>query len=87
MTDMEIEILLVEDNTSDAELTIRALHKKHIANNIIHLQDGAMALDFLLAPVRSRTGTSTTGQRSSCSILKCPKWMVSKCCARSKRRN
>lgn len=47
MTDMEIEILLVEDNTSDAELTIRALHKKHIANNIIHLQDGAMALDFL----------------------------------------
>lgn len=47
MTDMEIEILLVEDNTSDAELTIRALHKKNIANNIIHLQDGAMALDFL----------------------------------------
>lgn len=44
---MEIEILLVEDNASDAELTIRALNRKHIANNIIHLKDGAMALDFL----------------------------------------
>ena len=44
---MEIEILLVEDNPNDAELTIRALHKKHIANNIIHLRDGASALDFL----------------------------------------
>ena len=44
---MEIEILLVEDNTNDAELTMRALHKKKIANNVTHLKDGASALDFL----------------------------------------
>lgn len=47
MENTEIEILLVEDNTNDAELTIRALHKKKIANSIIHLKDGVAALDFL----------------------------------------
>lgn len=42
-----IEILLVEDNPSDAELTIHALEKSKLINNIRHLEDGAMALDFL----------------------------------------
>jgi CheY-like chemotaxis protein len=48
MDSREVEILLVEDNINDAELTIRALRKNNIANNIIHLIDGAEALDFLL---------------------------------------
>jgi two-component system response regulator len=43
----EIEILLVEDNPNDAELTLRALKKKHLANRIVHLKDGAEALDFV----------------------------------------
>lgn len=47
MENTEIEILLVEDNRSDAELTIRALTKGKIANNIVHLQNGALAIDFL----------------------------------------
>ncbi len=47
MTHEEIEILLVEDNPHDAELTIRALRKNNLANNIIHLSDGAEALDYL----------------------------------------
>jgi len=47
MENSEIEILLVEDNPSDAELTIRALKMKHIVNKIVHLKDGADALDFL----------------------------------------
>lgn len=42
-----IEILLVEDNLSDAELTIRALKKRNLANNLIHLKNGAEALDFV----------------------------------------
>src|SRR6476620_849226 len=42
-----VEILLVEDNKSDAMLTIRALKKHHLANNLIHLIDGAQALDFI----------------------------------------
>ena len=44
-----VEILLVEDNMSDAELTIRALRKKNLANNLIHLKNGAEALDFIFA--------------------------------------
>lgn len=47
MNDNSVEILLVEDNMSDAELTIRALKKKNLANNLIHLKNGAEALDFL----------------------------------------
>ncbi len=43
----EIEILLVEDNMSDAELTIRALKKNNLVNKLVHLKDGAEALDFI----------------------------------------
>ncbi|HVG15519.1 MAG TPA: response regulator [Chitinophagaceae bacterium] len=45
----EVEILLVEDNMSDAELVTRALRKVNLANNLIHLKDGEEALDFLFA--------------------------------------
>jgi len=44
-----VDILLVEDNLDDAGLTIRALKKHHLANNILHLQDGEEALHFLFA--------------------------------------
>lgn len=47
MNDNKVEILLVEDNPHDAELTIRALKKANLANQLIHLRDGAEALDFL----------------------------------------
>lgn len=42
-----MEILLVEDNPRDAELTIRALKKRNLANNLTHVKDGQEALDFL----------------------------------------
>jgi two-component system response regulator len=45
----EVEILIVEDNMSDAELTMRALKKHHLANKLGHLKDGAEALDYLFA--------------------------------------
>ncbi len=45
----EIEILLVEDSVSDAELTIRALKKHNMANKLVHLENGAEALDYLFA--------------------------------------
>jgi two-component system, response regulator len=47
--DNSVEILLIEDNNSDAELTIRALKKANIANKLIHLKDGVEALDFIFA--------------------------------------
>jgi len=45
----EVEVLLVEDNPSDAELTVRTLKKKHLANRLHHVKDGAEAIDFLFA--------------------------------------
>jgi two-component system response regulator len=44
-----VEILLVEDNPQDAELTLRALNKHNLANLLVHVEDGAEALDFLFA--------------------------------------
>jgi two-component system, response regulator len=44
-----IEVLLVEDSVSDAEMTIRALRKNNFANKLLHVRDGAEALDFLFA--------------------------------------
>lgn len=40
-------ILLVEDNPRDAELTIRALNRHRIVNEIIHVWDGVEALEYL----------------------------------------
>lgn len=45
----EIEILLAEDNASDAEMTISALRRNNLANKLLHVKDGAAALDFLFA--------------------------------------
>lgn len=45
----EVDILLVEDNASDAEMTIDALKKNGLANKLLHVKDGAAALDFIFA--------------------------------------
>jgi len=42
-------ILLVEDNPKDELLTLRALNKCHLANEIVVVRDGAEALDYLFA--------------------------------------
>jgi len=49
MNDNKVEVLLVEDNPHDAEMTIRALRKVNLANRLIHVKDGAEALDFIFA--------------------------------------
>jgi len=52
----DTEILLVEDNADDAELTLRALKKHNLANKVHHVKDGAEALEFLF-------GTGTYASR------------------------
>ncbi len=46
------EILLVEDNPDDVELTIRALKKNNVTNQVVVVQDGAEALEYLFATSR-----------------------------------
>lgn len=43
----QVEILLVEDNPRDAELTLRSLRKHNFANKVHWVKDGAEALDFM----------------------------------------
>ena len=43
----QVEILLVEDNPEDAEMTLRALRKRNLANHLHWVKDGEEALDYL----------------------------------------
>ena len=47
MTTTDIEILLVEDNPRDVEMTLRALKKHNMANKVHVVTDGAEAMDFI----------------------------------------
>jgi len=50
MTPIEdVEILLVEDNPNDVELTMRALQKQNLASKVFVVKDGAEALEFIFA--------------------------------------
>jgi two-component system, response regulator len=59
----KINILLVEDSASDAELTVRALTKSNIVNNLMHLPDGEEALEYIFC----------TGKYSSRNITEMPR--------------
>ena len=49
MTPMIRAILLAEDSPADAEMAIDALREAHLANPIVHVEDGIDCLDYLLA--------------------------------------
>jgi CheY-like chemotaxis protein len=49
MEEDTVDILLVEDNPTDAELTIRALKRKNLVNKLLWVKDGAEAIEFLFA--------------------------------------
>jgi CheY-like chemotaxis protein len=68
-----IEILIVEDNPRDAELTLRALKKNNLANNILVAKDGAEALDFFFCRGKFETRTFTNPPKVVLLDLKLPK--------------
>jgi two-component system, response regulator len=49
MVQREIEILLVEDDADDAELTIHTLRKHKLVNTLLHIDEGEKALEYLYA--------------------------------------
>jgi two-component system response regulator len=68
-----VEILIVEDNPHDAELTVRALKKHKLANKIFIAEDGAEALDFFFCRGKFENRTFTNPPRVVLLDLKLPK--------------
>lgn len=66
-------ILLVEDNPADAELTLRAFQKSKLANEIVVVQDGQEALDYLFAAGKHAGRDSTVIPEVVLLDLKLPK--------------
>jgi len=73
MTSDQVEILLVEDSPEDRELTMRALTKRRLANNIVAVEDGAEALDFLFARGKHANRANMDRPRLVLLDLKLPK--------------
>jgi CheY-like chemotaxis protein len=69
----EVEIVLVEDNPNDMELTLRALKKNNIANNVVVLGDGEQALDYLYGRGEFAGRNSSVNPRLILLDLKLPK--------------
>jgi len=68
-----VDILLVEDNPQDAELTTRALKKNNLANNLFTVEDGAEALDFLFCRGKYRDRSLSSPPKVVLLDLKLPK--------------
>ena len=69
----QVEVLLVEDNMHDAEMTIRSLKKVNLANNLIHVKDGEEALDFIFAKGKFAGRDTVSGPKVILLDIKMPK--------------
>jgi two-component system response regulator len=72
MTD-GIDILLIEDNPEDVEITLRAFQKHHVANKIHVVRDGEEALECLFSNGRYAMGNPCQNVRLILLDLKLPK--------------
>jgi two-component system, response regulator len=69
----EVEILLVEDNQDDLDMTLRALRKANLANRIQIVRDGAEAVDFIFCKGVHEYRKVENGPRLVLLDLKLPK--------------
>ncbi|HLI92039.1 MAG TPA: response regulator [Puia sp.] len=69
----QVEVLLVEDNIHDAEMTIRSLKKVNLANNLVHVKDGQEALDFIFGEGKFAGRDLVSGPKVILLDIKMPK--------------
>ncbi len=69
----EVEILLVEDNPRDAEMTLRTLRKRNLANHVVHVRDGQEALEWIFGVADPSGRTKINIPRIVLLDLKLPK--------------
>jgi CheY-like chemotaxis protein len=67
------EILLIEDNPDEAALAIRSLKKNNLTNNLVHIDDGVEALDFIFARNKYSDRMVENGPKLILLDLKLPK--------------
>jgi len=83
MREEEVEVLLVEDNPSDQELTLRALRQEGLANQVHVVNDGEEALDFIFCRGAYANGATDRTPKLVFLDLKLPKSMGCRCCEKS----
>jgi CheY-like chemotaxis protein len=67
MAHQDVEVLLVEDNPHEAQLTIRSLNKHNLANKLYHVDDGVEALNFIFA--REKYADRRIGLQSGLKVI------------------
>lgn len=70
---LHVELILIEDNPHEAELTIRSLKKHNLANKLVHIDDGEEALDFLFSKGSYSDNTGRLNPKVILLDLKLPK--------------
>ena len=68
-----IEILLIEDNADEAELTMRSLKKNKLVNHLKHIDDGEEAIDFIFCEGKYAGRDETVNPKLIILDLKLPK--------------
>lgn len=69
----QVEILIVEDNPNDAEMALRALKKNKLTNNVLVVEDGEDALNFIFRKGKYSERNSESSPRMILLDLKLPK--------------
>ncbi|MFZ6012386.1 MAG: response regulator [Bacteroidota bacterium] len=73
MISQQVDLLFIEDNPHEAELTIRNFKKYRLANNLVHIDDGAEALDFIFCRGKYEQNVKSPGPKLILLDLKLPK--------------
>ncbi len=71
--DANIDILIIEDDPNDAKLIMRVFKKHNLTNNLVHLKDGAEALEFLFGNDAANDSVGNKPNRVILLDLKLPK--------------